>query len=304
MTDETGRDCPAMRPVVRETYGPADLGGLQIFAGGFINFGYWRGIDLALPLGEAERIRSQEDLYRLVLDAAGPLRERRVLEVGCGLGMGCALALREYGPGEVTGMDIHPEQLRRARAAHAGLLEREPQRLRFVQGAAEQMPSGAGGFDAVVSVEAAQHFPDLTAFAAEAARVLRPGGRAVVTSFFTVDDGPDRPGELAKLLETFAGGLDIARPVAALAQAFTAAGLTQVRVESIGPQVWAGWDRWLSRWWEPGSWPRNFLHAYRSGLLDYYVVTAVRPGSGPDDPDSPDGPDDSNGLNGPRPAAR
>ncbi|MFF7633233.1 class I SAM-dependent methyltransferase [Kitasatospora sp. NPDC008050] len=280
MADETRRDdCPAMRPAVRETYGPADLSGLQIFAGGFINFGYWQAVDLDLPLDEAQRIRSQEDLYRLVLDTAGALRGQRVLEVGCGLGMGCALTLREYAPAEVTGMDIHPEQLRRARAAQAGLLGREPERLRFVQGAAEQMPSAAGEFDAVISVEAAQHFPDLVAFAAETARVLRPGGRAAVTSFFTVDDAPGRPGELAKLLETFADGLDIARPVAALAQAFTAAGLTQVRVESIGSQVWPGWDSWLSRWWAPGTWPRNFLPAYRSGLLDYYVVTAVKEGA-------------------------
>ena len=52
----------------------------------------------------------------------------------------------------------------------------EPGRLRFVRGAAECMPLDDDGFDAVISVEAAQHFPDLAAFAAETSRVLRPGG--------------------------------------------------------------------------------------------------------------------------------
>ncbi|MEE1929128.1 class I SAM-dependent methyltransferase [Streptomyces sp. TRM 70351] len=267
-----------MRPVVEQTYGPADLSGDRSFAGGFINFGYWQGVDLGLPLGEAERVRSQEDLYRRVLDAAGLPREPKVLEVGCGLGMGCAVALRERGPATVTGMDIHPEQLRRARSTHAGLLREEPARLRFVQGAAESIPLDGGEFDAVISVEAAQHFPDLGAFAAEAWRVLRPGGRVAVASFFTVDDAPGRSGELARLLDSYASGLDIARPVQALADAFAEAGFTSVRVESIGAHVWPGWDLWLSLWWAPGTWPRNFLRAYEQRTLDYYLVTADRPG--------------------------
>ncbi|MFG2115080.1 class I SAM-dependent methyltransferase [Streptomyces sp. NPDC048718] len=269
-----------MRPMVRETYGPVDLSREPIFAGGFINFGYWRAIDLERPVGEAERVRSQEDLYRHVLDtltAAGLPRHPRILDVGCGLGMGCAIALREYGPVAVTGLDIHPDQLERARRAQAGLSPAERERLRFVQGAAEHMPVGDGGFDALISVEAAQHFPDLEAFAAETARVLRPGGRVAVTSFFTVDDAPGRTEQPARLLETYANGLDIARPVRALADAFTAAGLTEVRVESIGPDVWPGWDQWLARWWAPDTWPRNFLRAYEERILDYYVVTATRP---------------------------
>ncbi|WP_043262903.1 class I SAM-dependent methyltransferase [Streptomyces sp. CT34] len=267
-----------MRPVVQETYGPADLSSVPIFAGGFINFGYWQAIDLDRPLGEADRIRSQEDLYRHVLDVAGLRKDRKALEVGCGLGMGCVVALREYGSAAVTGMDIHPEQLRRARDAHAGLLRAEPERLRFVQGAAERMPFEGGEFDAVISVEAAQHFPDLVAFAAETWRVLRPGGRVAVASFFTVDDAPGRPEELAALLDSYANGLDIARPAKALTDAFTEGGLTDVRVETIGHHVWPGWDLWLGQWWAPGTWPRNFLRAYEQRLLDYYVVTASRPG--------------------------
>lgn len=138
------------------------------------------------------------------------------------------------------------------------------------------MPLPDGEFDALISVEAAQHFPDLDAFATETARVLRPGGRVAVAGFFTVDDEPGRAEELARMLETFANGLDIARPVRSLADAFTSAGLTRVRVASIGPDVWPGWDRWLGGWWAPETWPRNFLRAYEKRTLDYYVVTARR----------------------------
>ncbi len=266
-----------MNPAVRETYGPADLSRNPVFGGGFINFGDWQAIDLTRPLDETDRIRSQQDLYRRVLAAAAPPAEPAILEVGCGLGMGCALALDAYGRATVTGMDIHPEQLQRARDTHADLLRREPERLRFVQGAAEHVPLEKDAFDAVISVEAAQHFPDLGAFAEETSRVLRPGGRAAVVSFFTVDDAPGRSAELAGLLDTFANGLDIARPVRHLADALTGAGLTDVAVESIGRHVWPGWDTWLSRWWAPETWPRNFLRAYECGILDYYLVTAQQP---------------------------
>ncbi|MFJ3201590.1 class I SAM-dependent methyltransferase [Streptomyces sp. NPDC086989] len=247
-----------------------------MFAGGFINFGYWRAVDLERPLSQGDRIRSEQDLYRHVLDAVGPGGGRAV-EVGCGLGLGCALALEEYGPAQITGVDIHPQQLQRAREANGRLLEAEPDRLRFVLGAAESLPLGDAAFDCLYSVEAAQHFPDLPAFAREAARVLRPGGRVAVTSFFSVE-GASAPAErLAGLLDSFASGLDIARPVSRLGEALADAGFTDVRTTSIGPQVWPGWDRWLARLWEPGTWPRNFLAAWEQQILDYYLVTATRP---------------------------
>ncbi|MER7761615.1 methyltransferase domain-containing protein [Streptomyces sp. NPDC097619] len=276
MTHGAQDSFPEIDPAVRETYGPADLSREPVFAGGFINFGHWADIDLTAPLGEAERIRSQQDLYRRVLDAAGPQEGRRVLEVGCGLGMGSALTLEERSPAAVTAMDVHPQQLERARSAHAGLLSRSPERLVFARGAAERMPFPDAAFDTVISVEAAQHFPDLDAFAAETARVLAPGGRVAVATFFTPDDAPAHAAELARLLHTFETGLDRARPVGALTAALTAAGLTEARAHSLGPAVWAGWDRWLSRLWAADTWPRNFLRAHERGHLDYYLVTAVR----------------------------
>ncbi|WP_266356120.1 class I SAM-dependent methyltransferase [Streptomyces virginiae] len=274
--DPTERPSPVVRPEVWETYGPADLSAVPVFAGGFINFGYWKAVDLGQPLSQDDRIRSERDLYRHVLDAVAPGGGRAV-EVGCGLGLGCALALEEYGPTAVTGVDIHPQQLRRAREANSPLLAAQPHRLTFALGAAEELPLGEAEFDCLYSVEAAQHFPDLTAFAREAARVLGPGGRVAVTSFFTVEGAPEPAKRLAGLLDSFASGLDIARPVSRLTDALTEAGFADVEVTSIGPQVWPGWDRWLARLWAPGTWPRNFLASWEQQILDYYLVTATHP---------------------------
>ncbi|MEU5422331.1 class I SAM-dependent methyltransferase [Streptomyces sp. NPDC001407] len=277
MTQCPGATPQPIPPAVQEAYGPADLGSMPMFAGGFINFGYWQGIDLDGPLTEGDRISSQLAMYRHVLGALAPTEGLCALEVGCGLGAGGAMALEEYGFARVTGMDIHPQQLERARRANSGLLSRRPGRLHFAQGAAEDMPFGDGEFDRLLSVEAAQHFRDLDAFARETARVLRPGGRAAVTSFFVPDADPSRAGRLAELLDTFASGLDVAHTVPLLTGSLERAGLTGVRVTSIGASVWPGWDRWLSGTWKPDTWPRNFLRAYREGILDYFTVTAERP---------------------------
>ncbi|MET9291032.1 class I SAM-dependent methyltransferase [Streptomyces sp. NPDC003077] len=292
-----------MHDEVHTWYGPGDLSSLPTFAGGFINFGRWEGIDLDRPLTVADRVHSQRELYRHVLGTlgepealgepggSGALLEPeapealgapgepsggRVLEVGCGLGLGCALAAEEFGFREVTGMDIHPQQLERARRSNAALLAARPPRLRFAPGAAERMPFANGEFDGLYTVEAAQHFRDLPAFAREAARVLRPGGRAVVTSFFVPDGRPDPAARLAGMLASFASGLDVAHPIGHLTDALEGAGLTAVRVTSIGASVWPGLDRWLSGLRPAPTWPRNFLRAYELGLLDYFTVTATR----------------------------
>ncbi|WP_229355759.1 class I SAM-dependent methyltransferase [Streptomyces sp. UNOB3_S3] len=264
-------------PAVQEAYGADDLGTKPIFAGGFINFGHWQAIDISSGLSHEDRVRSQQDMYRHVLNAQPPTGQSRALEVGSGTGVGTALALQEYGFAHITGMDIHPRQTERARQSNSRLLTDRPEHLSFVQGAAEDIPFGDEEFDFLYSVEAAQHFTDLNAFGRETARVLRPGGQAVIASFFTTDDTPSHPEHLATLLDCYANGLDLAHPVTHVTDALTRAGLTHTRATSIGPAVWQGWDRWITHVSGPDAWPRNFLRAYEEGILDYYVITATRP---------------------------
>ncbi|MGW4891843.1 class I SAM-dependent methyltransferase [Kitasatospora sp. NPDC004240] len=261
-------------PAVRRTYGEDDLATAASFAGGFINFGDWSGIDLTAP-GQEERVRSQEQLYRRVLRALpGPTGRPAVAEVGCGRGLGAALALREFQFASVTGVDIHPDQIERARAVNARALATFPDRLGYALGAAADLPFADASLDGVYSVEAAQHFRELTGFAKEAARVLRPGGRLVVTTFFS--SGPAADGRIAELLESFADGLDVAHPLDGFTADLTAAGFGAVRTESIGADIWPGLDRYLRDTVPQGHWTRDFLTAWQEGLLDYHLVTADR----------------------------
>lgn len=94
-----------------------------------------------------------------------PRPGERVLEVGCGRGH-LTRRLAEAGI-DVTGIDANP------RAAE--LAESD----RVVTMLAENLAFPDDSFDAVVSVHAIEHIPDLEGAFAEMARVLRPGGRAL-----------------------------------------------------------------------------------------------------------------------------
>ncbi|MFD5466405.1 class I SAM-dependent methyltransferase [Kitasatospora sp. NPDC127059] len=262
-------------PTVRRTYGADDLAKAASFAGGFINFGDWHGIDLTAPSPE-DRVHSQEQLYRRVLNTFPEPREQlRLAEVGCGRGLGAALALREFRFASVTGVDIHPDQIERARAVNARALATYPDRLAYTLGSADRLPFAGGHLDGLYSVEAAQHFRELTTFARESARVLRPGGRLAVTTFFAAP-GPEIAERLKILLASFADGLDVAHPLDAFTTDLTGAGFTDVTARSIGADVWPGLDRYLTDTVPPTHWSRNFLPAWRDGLLDYHLVTATR----------------------------
>ncbi|MCP2164585.1 class I SAM-dependent methyltransferase [Goodfellowiella coeruleoviolacea] len=256
-------------------YGPDDLAAVPLFAGGFINFGYWRGIPLDAPLSVEQRVASQRALYRLVLDtlAVGPTDH--VIEVGCGQGVGSALAVTDYHAALVRGVDVLSQQIDRARQRNAEVIAADPERLRFRQGSASAIPFPEASFTALLSVEAAQHFEDLPGFTAESFRVLRPGGRLVVSTFFAT--GPTHADPLAAMLQTFADGIDLATDIRALLDLLRGAGFTDVSAHSIGEAVWPGWDRWLSQTADD-VWASNWLAAYRRGLLDYYLVSAHKPG--------------------------
>jgi cyclopropane fatty-acyl-phospholipid synthase-like methyltransferase len=257
---------------LRRAYGEGDLAALPVFAGGFINFGYWAGIPLDGELTVEQRVASQRALYDLVVDALGVGPGDRVLEVGSGHGVGARRVLLR-GPALVRGVDLMPEQV--ARAARAN----DDPRVAFVRGSCDDLPFPDGSFDALLSVEAAQHFADVAAFARESARVLGPGGRLAVTTFFTrTGDAGER---LAGVLKTFATGLDQAHRVDDVVRDLRAAGFADVRADSIGEHVWRGLDRWLAQGPRPDGWDRNWLPAFERGLLDYYLVTARKPaGSG------------------------
>jgi ubiquinone/menaquinone biosynthesis C-methylase UbiE len=108
---------------------------------------------------------------------AGPLA---LADLGCGDGPLFAALVRggAIAPsGPVYAVDLEPERLAR-------VSERFPW-IRTVVGSADSVPEIAdGSLDAVISTMVMEHVPDDSAYLAEIRRVLRPGGRAYVTTVF------------------------------------------------------------------------------------------------------------------------
>lgn len=92
----------------------------------------------------------------------------RVLDVGCGLG----LYVRQFRTltADVWGVDVDAEKVAEASRTLPNIL----------QAPAEKLPFPEGFFDVVLSHEVLEHVDDDRQAAAEACRVLKPGGRLLV----------------------------------------------------------------------------------------------------------------------------
>jgi SAM-dependent methyltransferase len=103
----------------------------------------------------------------------------RALEVGCGPGHLSVQMARAHGL-EVTGLDLDPAMIERARVNAARDAQRGQGQASFVVGSAAALPFEDQTFDIVVSTLSVHHWDDPSAGLAEIARVLKPDGRALI----------------------------------------------------------------------------------------------------------------------------
>jgi arsenite methyltransferase len=102
-------------------------------------------------------------------------RGERVLDLGSGAGTDSLIAAQMVGEqGRVTGIDMTPEMLAKARAAAA---EMGATNVEFIESEAEQLPFPDASFDVVVSNGVIDLVPDKDAVFSELHRVLVDGGR-------------------------------------------------------------------------------------------------------------------------------
>lgn len=188
--------------------------------------------------GESGRDYSEDELASLPatalldLGTGNPVRDaalrpgETVVDLGSGPGGDVILAARAVGPeGRAIGVDFTPDMLALARrnAAAAGVANAE-----FVESPIERIALPDASADVVVSNCVVNLSTDKPAVLAQAHRILRPGGRLVVSDTLRDDE---KPATDAPSCDCETGALTAAEWEAAL----LAAGFVDVRVEPEAP---------------------------------------------------------------------
>ncbi len=148
---------------------------LETLWSGTSHNGYWEG-----PDDDSDYATASARYTKFLVDRLNPGPDDTVLDIGCGGGAPTVQLARSRGS-RVVGVSISAKDVERgrARAASAGLSDQ----VTFEMADALTLPFEDESFDHVISIECLSHIGDRVGALAEIRRVLRPGGRVVLTDF-------------------------------------------------------------------------------------------------------------------------
>ncbi len=176
----------SVRATVRERYGKMASGSNDCGCGPGCCSPAGDFKDIAVQIGyDKKDLAKIPEGANLGLGCGAPLEHAHaqpgetVLDLGSGAGFDCFLAAQAVGKtGRVIGVDMTPEMLEKARANAKGAGYTN---VEFRMGEIEHLPVADNSVDLIISNCVINLSPDKDQVFAEAYRVLKPGGRAVVS---------------------------------------------------------------------------------------------------------------------------
>lgn len=146
-----------------------------------------------------------------------------VLDIGAGPGFLASEIADLTGPeGRVLGIDVSEAMVRRSTGRN------DKPWLSYLKGDATDLPVASASFDAVVSTQVAEYMTDLDPYCSEIARVLKPGGRALIltTDWDGVRWHSTDPARMSRVLEVHRSSVAQSNVPRILAPHLRSAGLT------------------------------------------------------------------------------
>lgn len=215
----------------------------------------------------------------------------RILDAGCGVG-GSARVLAELYKAEVLGCTLSPVQAQRAHQFNlrAGLEERVEIQARDMMSLEER----DGPFDLIWSMESAEHIRDKQALMDLFHRLLAPGGRLLMATWFHRDTPPALSEKEEHLLQGIYRRYHLP-PMVSIPELHSMAeetGFQKVRTADWTEQVapfwkavirtalsWKGIKGLLKTDWATiqGAWAmRSMVQGYRRGIIKFGVLQAQK----------------------------
>ncbi|MFZ0134700.1 MAG: arsenite methyltransferase [Desulfobacterales bacterium] len=171
-----------------------------------------------------------------------------VLDLGSGGGFDCFLAAKKVGDkGRVIGVDMTPEMLARARG---NAMKMGTTNVEFRLGEIEHLPVADGSVDVIISNCVVNLSPDKRQVFKDAYRVLKPGGRLVISDVVATAEMPGQMREQAALLTGCIAG---AEHIDKIRDLLEEVGFVEVKIELKAR------SKELVSGWFPGSGAENYV---------------------------------------------
>lgn len=157
------------------------LSGIGRFAT-FLNYGYVSNGNEQHAVIEPDDGWNRNSV-KLLLETVGRtvIRDRQVIDIGCGRGGNIAALYKYFKPLSIVGLDICP-----ANIAYCSAKSRWAEAF-YLVGDAENIPFADGSFDVVLNMESAHAYPNRSRFYEEVYRIMRTGGVFLYTELMLED---------------------------------------------------------------------------------------------------------------------